>query len=103
MIFQIPVPGQYLLAKIVYCNVQMEHIAIGTLKESHVAKTKREEKSAQRTIQLCARKKIVQQVEPIIVVRHSPVVENMVDPDSVNKRVSLREVIGISLETKQSV
>ena len=89
MIFQVPAHGQRLLARMMYCNVMMEHIAMGRLKDGHVATTKGEEGSAQRIIQLCARTKIVRGL--IIVVTNY--VPSMVDPDSVNKRVSLREVI----------
>ena len=62
---------------------------MGILKDGHVATAEGEEGSAQRIIQLCAQSRIVHGAIIVVMV----VARVMVDPDSVKKRVSLREDI----------
>jgi len=57
---------------------------MGTRSDGHVAATWEEERSAQRIGQLCARKKVLTQLETIMVVIKTAMI--LMDLESVNKR-----------------
>jgi len=57
---------------------------MGTRSDGHVAATRKEERRAQRIGQLCARKKVLTQLETIMVVIKTAMI--LMDLESVNKR-----------------